>query len=214
MADAPSNGVEPEAEPAADERTVSDRSLLRRLRAGQRDAATTLYLRYADRLHALAARQCGADLASRVDPEDIVQSVFRTFFRRVARGDYDAPEGEELWKLFLVIALNKIRATGAYHRAAKRDVRATVLGPRFQATLETIPDKDHQAVLLLHMVIEEVLEGVPEVQRRMIELRISGHEVADIARLTQRSKRSVERVLRGFRDELSTKVGAENGNGG
>src|SRR5207249_1390836 len=116
----------------------------------------------------------------RFDPEDIVQSVFRTFFRRAARGDYDAPEGEELWKLFLVIALNKIRATGAYHRAAKRDVRATVLGAAFEATLETIPDKDHQALLLLRLVVEEVLQGVPAVQRRMIELRIAGHEVADI----------------------------------
>ncbi len=49
------------------------------------------------------------DLAGRVDADDIVQSVFRTFFRRVAKGDYEVPDGEELWKLFLVIALNKVR---------------------------------------------------------------------------------------------------------
>ena len=38
-------------------RLCSNRSLLRRFRAGQSDAATLLYLRYADRLRALAARQ-------------------------------------------------------------------------------------------------------------------------------------------------------------
>src|SRR6516165_12171184 len=100
----------------------SDRTLLRRFQSGEADAATLLYLRYAARITSLAWNQRGADLASRFDPDDIVQSIFRTFFRRAAEGHYDVPEGEDLWKLFLVIGLNKIRATGAYHRAAKRDV--------------------------------------------------------------------------------------------
>ena len=37
--------------------------------------------------------------------EEIVQSVFGSFFRRARSGDYDVPVGDELWKLFLVIAL-------------------------------------------------------------------------------------------------------------
>src|SRR5262249_14642505 len=92
-------GEQAASEPAA----PSDHSLLRRYRGGQADAATQLYLRYAERLLALAAAQCAPDLAPRVDPEDIVQSVFRTFFRRAAKGQYDVPEGEELWKLFWLI---------------------------------------------------------------------------------------------------------------
>ena len=99
---------------------VSDRSLVRRLRTGSQDAATQLYLRYAKRLHGLTRAKCSPDLASRVDSEDIVQSVFRTFFRRVQKGEYDVPDGEELWKLFLVIGLNKIQSVGTFHRAAKR----------------------------------------------------------------------------------------------
>src|SRR6185369_9460641 len=89
---------------------VSDHSLLRRLREGSEDAATQLYRRYACRLDALTRANTARDLAPRVDSEDIVQSVFRTFFRRVTAGGYDVPDGEELWKLFLVIGLNKIRA--------------------------------------------------------------------------------------------------------
>ena len=80
----------------------SDGSLLRRLRKGEQDAATRLYLRYAKRLHGLATAQTGQDLKSRVDAEDIVQSVFRTFFRRAQEGHYEVPDGEEIWKLFLV----------------------------------------------------------------------------------------------------------------
>ena len=100
----------------------SDHSLLRRLRNGQADAATQRYVRYVHRLHSLA-RHLLSRLASRVDADDIVQSVFPSFFRGVNQGFYDVPAGEELWKLLLVIALNKIRAQGTFHRAAKRDVR-------------------------------------------------------------------------------------------
>ena len=83
----------------------SDRTLLKRFHGGQADAATLLYLRYAARITSFAGTQQGPDLASRFDPDDIVQSIFRTFFRRAAEGHYDVPEGEDLWKLFLVIAL-------------------------------------------------------------------------------------------------------------
>ncbi len=81
--------------------TSTDKSLLTRYRRGDDDAATELYLRYADRLRALATNQTSALLQQRVDAEDMVQSVFRTFFRRASIGQYDIPEGDELWKLLL-----------------------------------------------------------------------------------------------------------------
>ena len=39
---------------------------------------------------------------------------------RVRQGDYDVPAGEELWGLFLVIALNRLRAEEKFQRADKR----------------------------------------------------------------------------------------------
>jgi RNA polymerase sigma-70 factor (ECF subfamily) len=189
---------------------LSDHSLLRRFRAGQADAATMLYLRYADRLLALAQSQRGGDLAPRVDPEDIVQSVFRTFFRRAARGDYDVPDGEELWKLFLVIALNKVRSTGTHHRAAKRDVRQTALGKAFDETLETVAAQDHAALTILQMSIEEILQTLPASQRAIIELRIEGHQIEQIAQRTGRAKRSIERALQEFRIKLGRLIQAED----
>src|SRR6266481_5835999 len=105
---------------------TSDQTLLMRYRRGDHDAATALYLRYAKRLRALAQKQTAGTLSVRMDPDDVVQTVFRTFFRRAAIGHYQIPGGEELWKLFLVIALNKIRDLGDYHRAAKRNIQRTV----------------------------------------------------------------------------------------
>jgi RNA polymerase sigma-70 factor (ECF subfamily) len=185
---------------------VSDRTLLRRFQQGQTDASTELYIRYAQRLMAVAASQTSADLAQRVDPEDIVQSVFRTFFRRATLGQYTVPEGEELWKLLLVIALNKIRATGAFHRAEKRDVKRTSGGESYELAIQSESGRDEAALSLLRMVVEELLQDLPEAHRKIIELRIEGHEVNEIATAVQRSKRSVERELQEFRQRLQSLI--------
>jgi RNA polymerase sigma-70 factor (ECF subfamily) len=185
---------------------ASDGSLLRRFQGGQHDASTELYLRYAERLHALVVKQSSKDLARRVDAEEIVQSVFRTFFRRAARGDYTVPDGEEMWKLLLVIALNKVRTAGDYHRASKRDVRQTKGGEAFEYAIESKQCRDEGALTVLRIVIEELLEGMPAANRRMIELRIEGYEVAEITEQVQRSKRTVERVLQGFRNRLEALI--------
>jgi RNA polymerase sigma-70 factor (ECF subfamily) len=185
---------------------TSDGSLLRRFQRGQLDAATQLYLRYADRLHALATARFAADLKTRFDPEDIVQSVFRTFFRRAAQGHYDVPHGEELWKLLLVIALNKIRALGSFHRKAKRDVRMTSSGTSFEKALESKAGRDEVSLATLRIVIDEVLNTLPASQRQIIELRFEGYQVEEIARKSERSKRSVERALQDFRNKLGSLI--------
>jgi RNA polymerase sigma-70 factor (ECF subfamily) len=179
----------------------SDRSLLRRYRAGCQDAATQLYLRYARRLAALARVECGPDLNRRIDAEDIVQSVFGSFFRGVSQGDYDVPAGEELWRLFCVIALNKIRAQGTYHRAAKRDVRRTTGGEGLHRA-QVSPAHDETAFAFLEVTIQEALGRLPPLHRTMLELRTEGYEVLEIARETGRAKRTVERILQEGRETL------------
>jgi RNA polymerase sigma-70 factor (ECF subfamily) len=196
--------LEGESSPQSADRT-SDRSLLARFRAGDQDAATALYLRYARRLHSLARNQTGPGLAVRIDPDDIVQSVFRTFFRRATRGEYEVPAGDELWKLFLVIGLNKIRSAGEYHHAARRDVRRTQLAAQDDRE-STQSGKDAEALAVLEMVVDELLGELPDSSRRMVELRVAGHAVAEIAALTGRAKRSVERILTEFRRMLAARI--------
>lgn len=175
----------------------SDHSLMRQFRGGHVDAATELYARYANRLLDLAKRRTGAELGHRVEPEDVVQSVFRTFFRRAAEGSYQVPDGDTLWKLFMVIALNKIRSLADFHRADKRDVRRT------QGMLETPPDNHEQESLnILKMTIEDLTSGLHESHQHMIRMRIEGYGVDEIAAKVQRSKRSTERVLQAFRERL------------
>jgi RNA polymerase sigma-70 factor (ECF subfamily) len=184
-----------------------DHSLLQRFRRGSQDAAMQLYLRYAQRLRALAEAQCSPDLTRRVDIEDIVQSVFGSFFRKVSQGYYDVPAGEELWKLLLVIALNKIRTKGAFHRAAKRDVRRTVAGEAVLHGLQASDADDDVDYAFLQVAIAEALERLPSQHKAMLEFRIEGYEVAEIAQKMGRSKRTVERILQEARDKLRDLLG-------
>ena len=177
----------------------TDHSLLQRFQAGEDAAATELYTRYAERLFQLATAKVGDGLKQRVDPEDIVQSVFRTFFRRAALGQYDVPAGEELWKLFLVIGLNKIREVAVHHHAGKRDLRQTTGG----GAAEAVGDENHEiAVTALRMAIDDVLAPLPETYREIVRLRVERYEVAEIAEKVGRSKRSVERILSEFQHKL------------
>ena len=188
----------------------SDASLLERLREGQPDAATTLYLRYAERLQRLAGYQTSDALASRVTSEDIVQTVFRTFFRRVAQGEYKIVDGQDLWKLLLVIALNKIRKSAKYHHAQKRDLRRS---ETYETQyFERLPDQDtpqELPYLMLKMTIDELVRGLPEAYQRIIELRIEGHTLDEIVRKTGRAKRTAERVLQEFREKLLQQIDSE-----
>ena len=186
----------------------SDGSLLRRLRKGEQDAATRLYLRYARRLHGLATAQTGQDLKSRVDPEDIVQSVFRTFFRRAQEGHYEVPDGEEIWKLFLVIGLHKIRDAAVFHRAAKRNAGRTtaLIGAGESADP---PAADQMAETTLRMVIDEILLNLNDSQKEIVTIRMEGAQVDEIAQATKRSHRTVERTLQKFRELLQKQIQEE-----
>jgi len=188
---------------------ATDHSLLRRFREGEDDAATRLYLRYAARLQAHASNQTSPQLASRFDPEDVVQSVFRTFFRRVSEGLYDVPPGEELWGLFLVLSLNKIRGLGKHHRAMKRDAQKT-FGSDALSKLEKNDEHDENSLTVLKMVVDELMRELPAKNRPIIEFRIGGSTVDEISSKTGRSKRTIERLLRDFKKKLSRLIDKED----
>lgn len=189
----------------------SDLSLLKRIEAGESDAAMALYLRYAQRLHHLAERQTGTELAARIDPEDIVQSVFRTFFRRASAGLYDIPAGDELWKLFLVIALNKVRRKANYHRAAKRDVRMTSSVEEVAREPRDGTADEQEALRILRMTIDDELGKLSESEAKVISLRIEGYGIQEISERTRCARRTVERVLQRFRKQLDQAMGEETG---
>ena len=189
---------------------LSDKSLLQLFVTGSEDAAAELYGRYAERLDFLAARGLGSDMRSLVGSDDVVQSTFRTFFRRAAVGEYEVPDGSVLWSLLVTITLNKIRALGVHYRRKKRSVSRTL---HLEAEIDDVAGGDDIACHLLRLVIDELVGTLPEAHRRIIHLQIEGWNVGGIAAETQRSRRTVERVLQQFRIQLKEMISDESNDG-
>src|SRR4051794_1021719 len=75
---------------------------------------------YAGALQKLAGRHMTAALQRRLDPEDVVQSVCRTFLRRVQVGQFRLADSESLWQLLCAITLTKVREQTRFHLRQKR----------------------------------------------------------------------------------------------
>ena len=180
-----------------------DRFLVYRARSGDQDAATQLYLRYHNRLTRLVRKRCSSELARWADVEDVVQSVFATFFRRIAEGCYEVADGDTAWKLLLVIALNRVRSEATYYYAAKRDAHRTVSGTAAQECFESRASSRQLASAHFELVFQDALERLPCSDRDLVRLRIDGFSVAEVAEMTGRSTCTVERIIRGTRLKLS-----------
>src|SRR5262245_14044701 len=103
-----------------------DQTCVERWQAGDERAAAELFHRYVARLVAVAKRRLSAKLAARVDAEDIVQSVFRSFFVRAQQGKFEFKETDDIWKLLVQITIHKTLKQVDFHRRGKRNPGAEV----------------------------------------------------------------------------------------
>lgn len=173
--------------------------LLNRLSENDELAAMEVFSRYSQRLLTAARQRLATSLSARVDPEDIVQSTFKSFFRRAGNGGYFAPESGDLFNLLVVIAMRKINARADQHLAASRDIRRT----KSSHDLPIADLQDEQGLRELCLTIDDLCAGLAEVQRAIILARLEGYSVNEIAQRCSKSKRTVERELQNFREILS-----------
>src|SRR4051794_6881107 len=98
-------------------------ALTSRLQADDPGAAAEVFRRYARRLLGLASSRLGELLRRKAGPEDVVQSVFRSFFLRMRQGRFDLDGWDDLWSLLVVITVRKCVNRREFFQAACRDVR-------------------------------------------------------------------------------------------
>ncbi len=177
-------------------------------RGGDQNAARQIVERYFDRLLRLAQRRISQRLASRVDPEDILQSVFRTFFVRLKEGQFVFQDEDDLCKLLMRITLHKTLRQVAFHKAAKRDpTMETNQGQAHQEQLLTILDKEPNAEATVTFLdqLEHFLGQLEPQTRQILEMRIQGHTNEEIAKelniYDRKIRRAVERVRDMAREE-------------
>lgn len=182
--------------------------LLARWRAGDERAAEELFRRYADRLIALAQSRLSARLAGRVDAEDVVQSAYRSFFVGARADRFSLQHGGDLWRLLVAITLHKLRDQIDHHTADKRAVAAE---RRFASedslvglgALLASRDPSPLEALALADELEQIMRGLEPQPRRILELRLQGHDLEEIATQIACSERTVIRVLKRIKQQLA-----------
>jgi RNA polymerase sigma factor (sigma-70 family) len=171
-------------------------SLMQRLRAGDPAAAEAVFALYAQKLTRFAEQHLSAKLAGRLDGSDIVQSVFRTFFRRSAEGEFRIDSTAQLWQLLVKITLLKARAKARHHTAEIRDVGAEAGAGGEPWLVDAISHEPGplEAVMLVDQ-IENMLRGLPPLYCHVLDLRLQGCGTKEIASHLDVSRQTVHRVL-------------------
>ena len=184
--------------------------LMARLRAGDEAAAREVFQRFVGKLIRLARRQFDAVLRRKVDPEDVVQSAYKSFFLRHGEGKLEVHDWGNLWGLLTVITLRKCLDRVEYHRAERRDVQREVAAqpgaagadPWWQAVARE-PTPEEAAVLA--ETVEQLLLSLAEDERPVLELSLQGYTTAEISERLGRPERSVRRVRERLKKELERK---------
>jgi RNA polymerase sigma-70 factor (ECF subfamily) len=167
---------------------------VRRLQGGDPQSADALFALYAWRLTRVAERHLSDKLAGRIDGEDVVQSVFRTFFRRGAAGEFRVESSAQLWRLLLTITLRKVAAHGRHHTTQARDVAAEAGGDDWlSAAIAREPGPEEAAVFVDQ--IETLLRGLPPLFCQILDLRLQGCGPTEVARRLDVSRMTVQRAL-------------------
>jgi RNA polymerase sigma factor (sigma-70 family) len=172
------------------------------LRAADGQAATEIFARYAQRLGRLAERHLNGRLRSRVDGEDIVQSVMQTFFKRSARGEFQIDSSAQIWQLLVRITLMRVRAKARQHTADRRNVMAEqAVGDAPDAEVRG-RDPDPVDAAILVETIQQLVSDLPPLYAQVLELRLAGYSAGEIAERAQVSRRTVYRAIELLQERL------------
>jgi RNA polymerase sigma-70 factor (ECF subfamily) len=186
--------------------------LMRRLQEGDAEAAQAVFDQYARRLVRLAAARLPRLLSAKFDPEDVVQSVFKSFFTRQADARFTLDGPDSLWALLTFLTVRKCGHRVRHFRAARRDVRRET-GPAADPNPSTCwdmpaPEPTPAEAVLLAETLHEVLQGLPPAQRTIVQFRLEGYSFEEISQKVGCTERTAYRVLEKVRARLSEPVGA------
>lgn len=187
--------------------SLPDFALLEEVRGKNDPAAAELFRRYKNRLFGLARERLGISVRPKLDPEDVLQSVFRTFFRRTQEGEFELGEGKELWDLLAAITANKCCLRLRYFRAQRRTVEREIplVVERGGQPGDEIPGQEPspEDVAVFHETLERLVRSLELRDREIVELRFQGYTCPEIAEKLSVSERRVEALLTQIRRRLN-----------
>ena len=185
------------------------RGVFARMRGGDEAAAREFFERYMPRLVALARARLSEKLAQKLDAEDVVQSVFRSFFIRARDGQYAIERAGDLWSLLATITRHKVLKKAEHFRQQKRRLerdQPLEWGSRADEGAVFAEEPTDEEAVALADEVEFLMRPLAPLQRAMLEKRLQGQPIPEIAEAVERSERTVRRFLIQFRDDLEGRL--------
>lgn len=173
---------------------------LERLREGDSLMARTVFRRYARRLIELAEAHLSARLRTKEGPEDVVQSVFRSFFMRIGTSDWHFADWNGLWELLAVLTVRKCADRATFYSAARRN-RDREDGDASTEAITKDPSPDEVAELC--DLLSALLDSFEPRGKSILELVMQGHTAGEVAEKMACSERTVYRTLERARARLT-----------
>ena len=178
--------------------------LIGHLKDGNREMSQQLWAAYFDRLVRLAQARLRGAARSVADEEDVVVSVFDSFFRRAELGQFpQLHDRDDLWKLLFVLtvrkAINHVNHQGRQSRGGQR-VRSLTdledLGVHEILGMEPTPQLAAQMTEECQILLNRL--GDPTLHAVAI-WKMEGYTNREIAKKLDCVEQTVERKLRSIR---------------
>jgi RNA polymerase sigma factor (sigma-70 family) len=179
--------------------------LVNRYLAGQSDAATAIFERYLERLLALARSRISPRLKRRVDPEDVVQSAFRSFFVHAKNQEYQLARSGDLWRLLASTTLNKLYGQIEKQTAAKRNILREADDETLLAQL-AVREPTIAEVVAVGEQLRLILDGLSPDERLVITATLQGQSIDEIGKSIGKSARTVRRLLAQARQQFEERL--------
>ena len=177
-------------------------------------AAEELFGRFTHQLIALAMRHVNAALRHKVDPEDVVQSVYKSFFVRYGDGKLDVVNWNSLWGLLTLITVRKCAERASYYHAGCRDAALEVSSPRDN---EAAPSPEFFSreptpleAAVLNETVEQLLSTLDGDEKPILEMSLQGFTTREISERLGRAERTIRLLREGVRHRLE-RMQRENG---
>ncbi len=180
--------------------------VLKNVQLGEGDAESQLHQKFVGRLVRLASSRINARFKAKIEPEEIVQSVFASFFRRHSVGEFHFDDWNDLWALLVKITVRKCANKVEWFLSAKRNINLELEGKVSNSRDSSInaiaSEPTAHEISIFHELLDQLLDNLTELQQEVVGYRLQGFSNLEISEKIGRSERTVYRALNNVRDIL------------
>jgi RNA polymerase sigma-70 factor (ECF subfamily) len=184
-------------------------ALIRRVRAGDQEAAAELVQQYESAIRrAVRIQMRDPRLRRALDSMDVCQSVLGSFFVRAALGQYELDRPEHLLRLLATMARNKLATQARKPQVVRRDHRGLEADSAAEQAL-VAPDTTPSRQAAGRDLLAEVRKRLSEDERLLADQRAQGREWEAIAAEVGGTAEALRKRLARALDRVSRELGLD-----